>query len=71
MTLPVIVFNIIFQEAGYFENSTISSSLGWQALCFSRKLHKFQAWKMTIVTVIHFVRKFDLYFSTPAVTGDW
>jgi len=32
MILPVISSNIIFQEAGYFENSTISSTLSGQAL---------------------------------------
>jgi len=32
MTLPVISSNIIFQEAGYFENSAISSYLRGQAL---------------------------------------
>jgi len=38
-----------------------------QALYTFRELHKFQAWKMTIITVIHFVCKVALYVPTPAV----
>jgi len=67
MTLSVLGSNIIFQEVNYFENSTMSSSLRGQALYAFRLLHKFQAWKMTVVMVIHFVHKAGLYISSPAV----
>jgi hypothetical protein len=68
MTLSVLGSNIIFQEVDYFENSTMSSSLRGQALYAFRMLHKFQAWKMTVVLVIHFVHKAGLYVSSPAVS---
>jgi hypothetical protein len=55
MTLTVLRSNIIFQEADYSENSTMFSSLEGQALYAFRLLHKFQAWKMTVVMVIHIV----------------
>jgi len=32
------------------------------------KIHKFQAWEITKVTVIHFVPKVALYVSTAAVS---
>jgi hypothetical protein len=35
MTLPIICADIIFQEVGYFENSTLSASLGKQAFILS------------------------------------
>jgi hypothetical protein len=44
--LPVAHSNVILQEAGYFEDSNISLSLGAQELYYFRYLHKFQAWKM-------------------------
>jgi len=52
-TLPAIISSVIFQEVDY--------------VLALRKLHKFQAWKMTIITVIHFVSKFALCVSTTAV----
>jgi len=53
-TLPIIISNIIFQEAPQFKNYTISSSLLRPALYSFTRLHKFQAWKMKIVTVFRF-----------------
>jgi len=50
-----------FPEAGYFEISTISSSLSGQTLYAFTWLYKFQAWQMTTVTAIHCVRKDVLY----------
>jgi len=35
-TLPVVSSNVISQEADYFENSNISSSLRMQVLCYFR-----------------------------------
>jgi hypothetical protein len=65
--LPIIGFHTIFQEEGYSENSSSSTSLGKQAFKLScRHKYKFQAWKMKIKTVIHFVLKDVLYFPTPA-----
>jgi hypothetical protein len=65
--LPIISFNIIFEEAGYFGNFTISSTLRQKALYAFTELHKFQAWEMKIVKVIDFMRKFTLYVFTAAV----
>jgi hypothetical protein len=63
----VIISNITFEEGGSFENSTISSSLRGQALYTSWLLHKFQAWKITLVTVIHCVREVAVCVYIPAV----
>jgi len=68
MTLSVLGSNIIFQEVDCFENSITSSSLRGQALNAFRLLHKFQASKMRVVMVIHFVHEAGLYVSTPAVS---
>jgi len=54
-TFPVLGSNIIFQEVDYSENSIMFLSLRGQALYAFRLLHKFQAWKMTVVMVIHIV----------------
>jgi hypothetical protein len=45
----------------------IFSCLRGQALYAFRQLHKYEAWKMVIVAVIHVVREVALYLSTPAV----
>jgi len=65
--MPVIVYHIILQEVGYFENSITSSSLRRQDLYSFRYLYKFQDWKMKIVMTIHFVHKFALYIPTTAI----
>jgi hypothetical protein len=69
-TLPVLGSNIIFQEVDYFENSTMSSSLRGQALYAFRFLHKFQAWKMTVVMVINFVLKLASMLLLLQLAGD-
>ena len=65
-TLPVIISNIIFQEVGYFENSTISSSLRVRPLCFYVAT-KIQGLKNDNSKVIYFEHKIAMYASTPAV----
>jgi len=52
-TLPTIRSNIIFQEVGHSENSTLSSSFRKQALYSFRYPYKFQTRKMTILAVIY------------------
>jgi len=51
-TLPVVRCNITVRDAGYFENSALSSSLWKQALHSYRYIHKFQERKITAVKVI-------------------
>jgi hypothetical protein len=56
MSLQITHSNIIFQEAGQFENSILSPSfkgLTGQALCSFKELYKSPAWKITILRVIH------------------
>jgi hypothetical protein len=60
MILPIIKSNIILQQVGYFEKSAILSQ-GRGPLLFQEAIYcKFQAWKMTVLAVIHFVRKVAL-----------
>lgn len=63
MTFTVIGSNIICQEVGYFKKSAISLSLRMEAFYSLCKLYEFQAYKMTVTTVIHFVHDVALYFS--------
>lgn len=69
-TMPVISSYIIFQQIGYFENSTISAALKGQSLHAFRYLNKFQAWKMTTSKVVHFVLKLPFTFLLLQLAGD-
>ena len=69
-TLPVMGSNIIFQEVGYSENSTISLFLRTQAVLLSHVAINFQAWRMEIVTVIHFERNAISIFLILQLTRD-
>jgi hypothetical protein len=52
----------ICQEAGYFKKSVISLSMRTEALYSFRKLYKFQACKMMIIAIIHFMHEVALSF---------
>jgi hypothetical protein len=68
MTTPMIGSNIIFQQVGYSEDSTISLSRRRQfVLTLSGSYIYIPGLENNNSTVIHFVRKVALYFSTPAV----